>query len=116
MTAARYGAISTACSATRAALRARAMSVSAVGLAVTGLLCACQRDYEFHTVAVYEAPRGHYSIRIDGRGVVRAGHDVSEHSSGLITVSPSSGAGAAALAPVALKVALRGSQVYFGES
>jgi hypothetical protein len=49
--------------------------VCTLAAGVIALLSACQRDYRFHTVAVYEAPRGHYSIRIDGEGVVRA--DVS---------------------------------------
>ena len=80
------------------------------------LLSACQRDYQFHTVAVYEAPRGRYTIRIDGQGVVRAGHDISQQSFGLLTVSPSSEAGPTdRLAPVAVKVTLRESQVHFGD-
>lgn len=86
-----------------------------IGVAVMALLSACQRDYQFHTVAVYEAPRGRYSIRIDGQGVVRAGHDMSEQSFGLLTVSPSSESGLAGKAPVAVKVALRGSQVHYGD-
>jgi len=86
-----------------------------IGLAVIALLSACQRDYRFHTVAVYEAPRGHYSIRIDGQGVVRAGHDISQQSFGLLTVSPSNKSGPADLAPVAITLALRGSQVHYGD-
>ena len=86
-----------------------------IGVAVMALLSACQRDYHFHTVAVYEAPRGRYSIRIDGQGVVRAGHDLSQQSFGLLTVSPSSESGPADRARVAIKLALRGSQVHFGE-
>jgi hypothetical protein len=89
--------------------------VRGLGVALILILAACQRDYRFHTVAVYEAPRGHYSIRIDGQGVVRAGHDISQQSFGLLTVSPSSASRATGPAPVALKVALRGSQVYFGD-
>jgi hypothetical protein len=58
--------------------------VCRLGVAVIALLSACQRDYPFHTVAVYEAPRGHYSIRIEGQGVVRAGHDMSQQSFGLL--------------------------------
>jgi len=89
--------------------------VCRLGAAVIALLSACQRDYQFHTVAVYEAPRGRYSIRIDCQGVVRAGHDISQQSFGLLTVSPSSESGPADLAPVEVKVALRESQVYFGD-
>ena len=84
-------------------------------VAVIALLSACQRAYPFHTVAVYEAPRGHYSIRIECQGVVRAGHDLSQQSFGLLTVSPSGESGHADLAPVAVKIALRGSEVHFGD-
>jgi hypothetical protein len=86
-----------------------------LGVVVIALLCACQRDYRFHTVADYEAPRGHYSIRIDGQGIVRAGHDLSQQSFGLLTVSPSSRAGAVDPAPITVKVSLRGSQVHYGD-
>jgi hypothetical protein len=77
---------------------------------------ACQRDYQFHTVAICEASRGHYSIRIDGQGVVRAGRDLSQESFGLLRVSPTSGSARADLAPVAVKITLRGSQVRFGDN
>jgi hypothetical protein len=90
--------------------------VCRLGVAAIALLSACQRDYPFHTIAVYEAPRGHYSIRIEGQGVVRAGHDMSQQSFGLLTVSPSSESGPADLAPVAIEVVLRGSQVHFGDA
>ena len=69
-----------------------------VGLVLLG---ACQRDYEFHTVAVYEAPRGGYTIRIEGRGLVRAGHDLSERASGVMELSPSTPRG-----PVPIRVGL----------
>jgi hypothetical protein len=78
------------------------------------VLCGCQRGYRFHTVAVYEAPRGGYSIRIEGQGIVRAGHDISLQSSGLLTVSPSSKSGLVDPAPVTVELALRGSQVHYG--
>ena len=90
-------------------------TVFGFGLSVVALLSACQRDHQFHTVAVYEAPRGRYAIRIEGQGVVRAGHDMSQEAFGRLTVSPSTEKGGANLAPVALKVALRGSQVRFGD-
>jgi hypothetical protein len=89
--------------------------VSGLGVAVMAFLSACQRDYRFHTVAVYEAPRGHYSIRIEGQGVLRAGHDVSQQSSGLLTVSPSPDSRPSDLAPLAVIVTLRGSQLRFGD-
>ena len=88
------------------------------------LLSGCQRDYRFHTVAVYEAPLGRYLIRIEGEGVVRAGHDLSQQASGRLTVFPSSGPllgiGPAASrdrspVPVAIAFALRGSQVHYGD-
>jgi len=84
-------------------------------IAVMVFLSACQQDYRFRTVAIYEAPRGHYSIRIDGEGVVRAGHDISQQSFGVLTVSPSSGSGPLDPVPVTVKLALRGSQVHFGD-
>jgi hypothetical protein len=89
----------------------------AARLVVAGalLLSACQRDYSFRTVAVYEAPRGHYSIRIESEGVVRAGHDISQQSVGLLTVSPSRESGAPAPVPFTLRLALRGSRVHFGD-
>ena len=86
-----------------------------LGLAVFAWLGACQRDYRFHTVAVYEAPRGHYSIRIDGQGLVRAGHDISQQSSGVLTISPSIQSGPVDPPPVTVEIALRGSQVHYGE-
>jgi hypothetical protein len=82
--------------------------------AALALLIACERDHPFHTVALYEAPRGHYSIRIDGKGAIRAGDDMSRQSSGLLTVSPSGAPGPARPAPVAVEIALRGGQVRFG--
>jgi hypothetical protein len=91
-------------------IRARS-NQAMIGAAVIALLSACQRDYRFHTVAVYEAPRGRYSIRIDGQGVVRAGHDISQRSFGLLTVSPST----ADLAPAKVTLVLRGSQVHYGD-
>jgi hypothetical protein len=88
--------------------------VRGLAVAVVALLCACERDRQFHTVALYEAPRGHYFIRIEGKGVVRAGDDMSQQASGVLTVSPSSTPGPAGPPPVILEVTLRGSQVQFG--
>jgi hypothetical protein len=81
--------------------------------AAVALLCACEQDYRFHTVAVYEATRGHYSIRIEGSGVVDAGHDLSQRSSGVLTVSPVGASAPAAPAPVSVDIVLRGSQMQF---
>lgn len=44
--------------------------------------------YDFDTVAVYEAPVSGYRIEIHGQGVVRSGHDLSEHGSGTATILP----------------------------
>ena len=92
-----------------------AAKTRALGLAAIALLSACQRDYRFHTVAVYEAPRGRYTTRIEGQGIVHAGHDISEQSFGQLTVSPSSHSGPIDPAAVAVKIALRGSQVHYGD-
>jgi hypothetical protein len=91
-----------------------AAKIRPLGLAAIAVLCACQRDYGFHTVAVYEAPRGHYTVRIEGQGIVRAGHDISQQSFGQLTVTPSSHSGPVDPAAVAVKIALRGSQVHYG--
>lgn len=45
-------------------------------------------EYDFETVAAYEAPVSGYRIEVRGRGVVRAGHDLSEESSGSATIVP----------------------------
>jgi len=34
-------------------------------LPVMALACACQRDYHFHTIAIYEAPGSSCSIRME---------------------------------------------------
>jgi hypothetical protein len=79
------------------------------------LLGACEHDHAFHTVALYETVRGRCSVRIEARGVVRAGHDLSERSSGVLTVSPSRGSGPAGASPVSVEVALRGGRVLFAD-
>jgi hypothetical protein len=84
-------------------------------IAMIAVLCGCQRDYRFHTVAVYEAPRGHYSIRIEGQGIVRAGHDISQQSFGRLTISPSSQPGPIDPVPVTVKLALHESQVLYDD-
>lgn len=73
------------------------------------LLSACQSDYQFHTTAVYEAPQGQYSIRVEARGIVKGGHDISEVSSGAFTISPSGPPGPVNPEPLMVEVALRGS-------
>ena len=81
-------------------------------LAALGLLvvAGCQTDYTFATVAVYEAPRSGCAVRIEGSGVVRAGHDVSSAASGRLTLGPL-GQAHAGRAPSVLQVALREGRV-----
>jgi hypothetical protein len=54
--------------------------------AAASLVLACRADRPFRTVAVYEAPRGQCSIRMEGQGVVRGGADLSEDSGATLTV------------------------------
>ena len=79
------------------------------------LLCACQRDYDFHTDILYEALRGQYQVQVEARGVVRSGHDISERSNGYVTFSPP-GPRDLSLPPetVMIEVAQRESRLYFG--
>jgi len=104
-----------ACLEGRCGYPAQVRAIPALGIAAIALLCACQRDYRFHTVAVYEAPRGHYTVRIEGQGIVPAGHDISQQSFGQLTISPSSRSGPVDPAAVTVKIALRGSQVHYGD-
>jgi hypothetical protein len=78
--------------------------LSALASVAMVLLCACQRDYSFHTVAVYDAPASRCSVRMEAKGVVRAGADLSDQSTGLLEVHPMAEAGPAR-APVTLRVA-----------
>jgi hypothetical protein len=57
------------------------------------LLCValangCQRDYRFETCARYEAPLGRYEVAIRARGIVRAGHDVSQEATADVRIAP----------------------------
>ena len=74
-------------------------------------LPACQRDHRFHTVAVYDAPRGRYSVHIEASGVVRAGEDLSRQSSGVLSVSPSFDAKPAGPARVVVEITLHDTEV-----
>ena len=58
--------------------------------------------YDFETEAVYEAPLSGYRIEIHGRGVVRAGHDLSEESSGTAAIGP---IGAISARPIEIQLA-----------
>jgi hypothetical protein len=53
---------------------------------VLALFTGCQRDYRFTTVAVYAAPHSACTIRLETRGIVRAGADVSRESTGTLTL------------------------------
>jgi hypothetical protein len=88
--------------------------VRTIAVAAMVLPCACQRDYSFRTVAEYQAPRSGYSIRIDAQGVVRAGADVSEHSSGVVAIWATNTPGQAESSAFAFNVALRQGRVRFG--
>jgi hypothetical protein len=72
---------------------------------------ACERDHAFHTVAVYEALRGRYVVRIEARGVVRAGDDLARESRGVLTVSTSGAFGSAGGPPGILELALEGGRM-----
>jgi len=61
-------------------------------------------------VAVYQAPRGRYSVHIEASGVVRAGEDLSRQSSGLLSVSRLPG-GTSEVADRVVEIALQGSDV-----
>ena len=58
-----------------------------VGLGVVMFLLG-PHDYDFWTSAVYEAPRSGFRIEIEGSGVVRSGHDLSEEATGSAIISP----------------------------
>ena len=88
-------------------------TVCCAALAALLLLSGCEIDRQFHTVAVYEAPRSGYVVRIVASGVVRAGADMSEESKALLTFSSASGLEQAD-SSVTASVALRSGQVAFG--
>ena len=58
-----------------------------LGLGVV-LFVAGPPEYDFETVALYEAPVSGYRIEIRGRGIVRAGQDLKGLSSGRATIVP----------------------------
>ena len=81
-----------------------------VGLLVA-LTGACRRDYSFHTVAVYEAPRSGCVVRMEANGTVRGGDDVSRASRGTPMIHDDRGADHA----VSQEIVLREGEVLFGE-
>jgi hypothetical protein len=82
-------------------------------LVALSLLSGCERDHPFRTVAVYEAPRSGYTIRMEANGVVPSGADMSEESSAVLTLTKGPGAGAAS--PVTIHMALREGRFRFGD-
>jgi hypothetical protein len=88
--------------------------VRSLGIAAMVLPWACQRDYSFRTVAEYQAPRSGYSIRIDAQGLVRAGADVSERSSGVVAIWATNRPGQPDRSAFTFSVALRQGRVRFG--
>ena len=62
-------------------------------------------------MAVYEAPRSGCAIRIEGSGVVPAGHDVSSDARGTLTLGLLGSRDAGARAPSVLPIALREGRV-----
>lgn len=48
-------------------------------------------QYEFRTVAIYEAPQSGFSIEITGRGIVRSGRDLSDSAEGTAVIRPLEG-------------------------
>jgi len=77
------------------------------------LLSGCESDRQFHTLAVYEAPRSGYAVRVVAIGVVRAGADMSEQSTAVLTFWSASGPAEAAPS-ITASAALRHGQVEFG--
>ena len=51
------------------------------------LIAACQSDRPFKTSATYETGDGRCTIRLETRGVVRAGDDLARDADGRITLS-----------------------------
>ena len=51
------------------------------------LIAACQSDRPFKTSAVYETGDGRCTMRLETRGVVRAGDDLARDADGRITLS-----------------------------
>lgn len=83
-------------------------------LLAMALPCACRGDRPFHTVAVYEAPLSRCAIRMEARGVVRGGDDVSVRSSAVLTFTRSGGADPDRRPPVTTQAALREGWLWIG--
>ena len=79
-------------------------------------LSACAGDRPFHTIATYQAPRSHCSIRVEARGEVRSGADLAERADGLLTVQASAPPPGMDAHPATISVSLRGGRTYLGET
>jgi len=88
-------------------------TVCCAALAALLLLSGCASDRQFHTVAVYEAPCSGYAVRMVAIGVVRAGADMSEQSTAVLTFWSASGPAEAAPS-ITASVALRHGHVELG--
>ena len=75
------------------------------------LVVGCQAEHTFATVAAYEAPRSGCVIRIEGAGIVRAGHDVSSEAGGTLMLGARRPPDGGARGPTVLQIALREGRV-----
>lgn len=50
-----------------------------------GILGGCNKVFSTH--AIYEAPKSGLRLELQGSGVIEAGHDLSTHSGGVVTLS-----------------------------
>jgi len=56
-------------------------------LVAAALIAGCQADRPFKTSAVYQTGDGRCTMRLETRGVVRAGNDLARDAEGRITLS-----------------------------
>jgi hypothetical protein len=82
-------------------------------LAALSLLSGCEGDHPFHTVAVYEAPRSGYTVRMEASGVVLSGADMSEESSAVLAFAK--GPGGESASPVTIRLGLWRGRFRFGD-
>ena len=74
-------------------------------LVAAALIAGCQADRPFKTSAVYQTGDGRCTMRLETRGVVRAGNDLARDAEGRVTLS--SATQAAGAPPLDAMVALR---------
>ena len=92
--------------------RRGARTIALLALAVSS---ACQSDRPFHAVAVYDAPDSGCSVRMEARGVVRSGRDLSDQAAATLTIRSTTAQRSAGPAPVTVQVALAQGRVLFGD-